>query len=432
MIGGPRAGRGPPLHFLRGFVAMITSWFGLLFALALASGPLEDPADETLWPNRTSHANSDAWLAEHHDQIRQMRPRLLVLNFSNQLAPADVERQTQALIAALAESSRYHGYADPGAPVFLQYQVFKYVDLRDPGASQGNSALAPLKATEREGINMDYGALFRERFAERFGVADPDRAGSFLRLSELVDAGYVHEVWFFACVDGKLRALECVEEKPVYDESFRRVPGSWRQAGNGGDDDQPFTGRSVRINCINHERGTGCAMENLGHCLEGLSQSECIPYFTRYFREFAGFDLDRRYALPFDSFYPLWGTGKGIEYPAPDQIAIRDGDQRYWREAYVARGGNVHFPPNARHHYDMDNTEPVLSTIEDWRIGSGPGGHDQARPWTAAAVARYRDLAPDCMGAWMVYWRQNMPGLDNRQKDDDGRPMKNWWPFLFY
>ena len=71
-------------------------------------------------------------------------------------------------------------------------------------------------------------------------------------------------------------------------------------------------------------------------------------------------------------------------------------------------------------------------TIEDWRIGSGPGGKDVPRPWSNAAFAKYRDLAPDCTGAWLVYWRQNFPGLDNKQKDDTGRPMKNWWPFLFY
>jgi hypothetical protein len=80
----------------------------------------------------------------------------------------------------------------------------------------------------------------------------------------------------------------------------------------------------------------------------------------------------------------------------------------------------------------MENPLPVLSTIEDWRIGSDPDGTDKARPFTNRAFARYRDLAPDCMGAWLVYWRQNMPGLDNRQKDKEGRPMKNWWPFLFY
>jgi len=32
----------------------------------------------------------------------------------------------------------------------------------------------------------------------------------------------------------------------------------------------------------------------------------------------------------------------------------------------------------------------------------------------------------------LVDWLQNFPGLDNRQKDDTGKPMKNWWPFLFY
>ena len=44
----------------------------------------------------------------------------------------------------------------------------------------------------------------------------------------------------------------------------------------------------------------------------------------------------------------------------------------------------------------------------------------------------YRELADDCMGRWVVYWRQHMPGLGNTALDDDGRPMKNWWPYLFY
>jgi hypothetical protein len=36
------------------------------------------------------------------------------------------------------------------------------------------------------------------------------------------------------------------------------------------------------------------------------------------------------------------------------------------------------------------------------------------------------------MGSWLVYWRQNVPGLDNQSRDDERMPMKNWWPFLFY
>lgn len=390
-------------------------------------------ADPVVWPNAESRANGDRWIALNHDRITEMRPKLLVLNFSNETPPERIGEMTRQLIDALAESSRYRGYENPAAPVFLKYEVFKTVDLRDPDKTTGNSSRSPIKKHVTEGINMDYGALFGAEFARLYGVADPTDSSRFLRLDELVDRGDVHEVWFFAAATGDLRCLECIELKPVFDENF--VPlasGETREAGNGGDPDRKWTGRSVRINNLNPDRGIGCAMENLGHSIEGMAHAGVIPYFTKYFHEFAGFDLDKRHGLPFDSFYPLWGEGKGIEYPDEKTAVVKDGEKSWRLENYVARGGNVHFPPNGRRHYDLDNDKPVLSTIEDWRIGSGPEGADVAKPWTNAAFARYRETAPDCMGAWLVYWRQNMPGLANRQKDDAGKPMKNWWPFLFY
>lgn len=395
--------------------------------------PLRDPASTTIWPNRTSHANSDDWISRNHDRIRQMRPRVLAINFSNRVDPAKPMKLVLDLLAALKESSRYHGYADPEAPAFLDYTVWRYVDLRDPGVSTGNSSKTPIKPNVKpEDLNFDYNGMFGEKFAAAIGVRDPQNPTRFLRLDELVDQGYVHEVVFIINPDGKVGALECVEEKPVYDENFRKVPGKWVQAGNGGDDQQKWTGRSIRINCLNEERGIGCGMENLGHALEGTSHSQAIPYFTRYFREYAMFDLDKRYGLPFDSYYALWGEGKGISYPNDHTAIVTDGKQTWRLENYVAVGGNVHFPPNGRHHYDQQNTEPVLSTIEDWRIGSGPGGKDLAKPWTNAVLKQYEKVAPDCMGKWLVYWRQNMPGYRNRSKDDAGKPMKNWWPFLYY
>jgi len=396
------------------------------------SASLNDSGDLTVWPNRGSRANSDRWLVTHHDKLRLMKPRVLVLNFSNEASRDKLDHLVLGIIEAIAEGSRYHGYANPAAPAFLQYQLFKFVDLRDEGATRGNSAKVPFKTTAQTPKPMDYGSYFSERFAQYYGVRNPRDATRFLTLAELVDGGYIHELWLCAEHVEGFTAYECVEEKPVYDERFRRLGNHFVQAGNGGDEDQPWTGRSLRIGFINASRGIGCFLESLSHSIEGTAGSQAIPYFTRYFNEFAGFDLDRRYELPWSSFYPLWGEDKDISYPDPATAVIHFETNTYRIHSYVALGGNVHFPPNARRHYDLENRAPVMSTIEDWRIGSGKNGADLARPWNNSAFARYRDMAPDCMGPWLIYWRQNFPGLDNRQKDAAGKRMKNWWPFLFY
>jgi len=41
-------------------------------------------------------------------------------------------------------------------------------------------------------------------------------------------------------------------------------------------------------------------------------------------------------------------------------------------------------------------------------------------------AARYR------IADLLIFRRQCMPGLDNKSLDDQGRPMRNWWVFLFY
>ncbi|MCW5934023.1 MAG: hypothetical protein KIT45_06940 [Fimbriimonadia bacterium] len=397
--------------------------------------PLRDPRDTTLWPNTTSHANSDEWIVKNHDRIRQMRPRLLCINFVNGIEPGKPERIFADLLTAVNEGSRYHGYKDPSAPRFLEYSVWRYVDLGDPAGPKGkNSRFTPRKKVKpANGLNGSYDGFFTDEFAALIGVKDPKNNKRFLTLKELVDQGWVHEVWFNGAADGEVGWLECVEIKPVYDEQFRRVPGQHRQAGNGGDDEQRFIGRSLRLNMLNFERGIGCGMENLGHSMEGMAHSGCIPYFKKYFYEFGMFDLDKRFPeLGFNSFYPLWGEGKGIDYPDESTAIVKNGEKQWTLKEYYATGGNVHFTPNGRSHYDLVNPQPVLSTIEDWRIGSGPGGKDVKKLWSIDTLKPYETLAPDCMGRWLVYWRQNIPGYKNKSKDDQGKPMKNWWPFLFY
>lgn len=394
--------------------------------------PLNDPADTKIWPNKKSNANSDEWIAKNHDRIRQMRPRLLVLNFSNQVDQAKPMRLANDLIAAVTESSRYHGYENPNAPAFLKYSVWRYVDLRDPDSTTKNTRNAPTKPNVKKGVNCDYNGFFGDKMAQMIGVRDPKDTTRFLRLDELLDKGFVHEVWFTAAATGEWVCLESVELKPVYDASFQKVPGKVVESGNGGDPDRKWTGRSVRINCLNHDRGIGCGLENLSHSFEGMAHGDAIPYFTKYFNEFAGFDLDKRFNLPFNSFYALSRPGEEIAYPDANTAVVTKAKQSWTLKNYVAAGGNVHFPPNGRKNYDQENFDPVMSTIEGWRQGGGPDGKDIAKPFTAAALNKYAPLCPDCMGKWLVYWRQNIPGLDNKSKDDAGKPMKNWWPFLFY
>src|SRR3989442_541299 len=86
---------------------------------------------QTVWPNDTSRANSDQWLVKNHDRIRQLRPKLLVLNFANGVSPDNGRLKVEGLIAALKESTRYHGYINPTALPFLAYEIGKFVDLTD-------------------------------------------------------------------------------------------------------------------------------------------------------------------------------------------------------------------------------------------------------------------------------------------------------------
>jgi hypothetical protein len=362
-----------------------------------------------VWPNAESAANSDPWLIANHDRISLMRPRVLVVNFVHGLAEWEARHKVEWLCRTLRESSRWQGFRAPAAPPFLEPQIAGVVDLTEPrGAVDRNSARFPRAA---DGVGFDYGALYELRLHNG------------LRLDELTERGLVNEVWLLADHTAHSAPWETVEVKRSYDAEFQPL-GFERHAGNSGPHDAPWIGRSLRILFVNFARGVGCAMESLGHSLERMATCGALPYYERYFREFAMLDLDRRLGLPFESLY---GREHPVSYPTPSSLRYRVGRRRHTVRDYVAAGGNVHFMPNGRHDYDLDNRAPVLSTIETWRQPE-----QVARPWTPDVLERYRDLAPDCMGRWVVYWRQNMPGLGNTARDDDGRPMKNWWPFLFY
>ena len=405
-----------------------------ILAILAVIGPAAAQDNLTVWPNRVSSANSDEWLIKNHDKVKVMRPRLLVLNFANGLAPAKAAEKVDRLIAALKESSRWHGYNNPRAPAFLEYKVFKSVDLTNntPPAEKldNNSTYYPRVPNWKEGINFQYGRLFKPEFTSLYDIKDPKEPARRLSLSELVNRGIVNEVWFLAYQGQYGAPFESVEVKQAYDEQLQKIAGKSLQAGNGGTDEQPFIGRSLRIVFINVERGPGCAMESLGHSFEGMARCGALPYLKPYFEEYAGFDLDKRYKLPFDSLYGR--DGAVMNYPNPNTLEFDWKGSKRTVDNYVPIANNVHFLPNGRRDYDLDNPQPILSTIEHYRLHDGPAGKDKIELWTTKVLDPYRQMADDCMGRWVVYWRQNMPGFGNKAVDNAGKPMKNWWPFLFY
>jgi hypothetical protein len=410
------------------------------------SGELPPPpglaADPTIWPNAASCRNSDPWLSEHHDSIKEMRPRVLVLNFANDADEGTVRGHAEGVIAAFREATRYHGYEHPEAPSFLKYEIVKLVDLRDDDAkatpARANSSRMPVKKDHQRGEPLlDYAALFSDEFASSLGFADPRTDGRFLNLRELVHAGYVHEVWFYAIHDpgNEWPGNETCEEKQYYDAACRPIDGKHGPAGNGHDRTMPWIGRSIRVAFFNPHRGPGCSMENFGHTMEWMASTESIEYYHKYFFEFANFDLDTRYGLPFGSFYRTSyerESGDVIEYPRPDRLVVQRRGKEHVLDPFITGGGSAHFPPGARWHYDLESPATVLTTLETYRTRAKPEDKDAVREFTRAKFARYGETAPDCMGAWIVYWFQSMPGLGNRCIDDEGKPMKNWWVFLFY
>ena len=391
-----------------------------------------------VWPNRVSQVNSDPWIRDNHQAIRRMRPRVLALNFVNARTNEAMVADLDEAIAAIREGSRFHGYGDPKAPAFLECTIAYAIDLRDdpppPDWAYNNSTRYPREDPVEGYWGFDYERLFSAEFAAYYGIEDPDAPGEALRLCELFQRGLVHEVWVYGDADvPDVGAAEVLELKPRYDAQRKRTndPMS-RCAGNGCFDEEDVVacGVTVRIAWFNNTRGPGCFMESLSHGLEstGAGDPNLIPYLYDYFPTFAGLDLGKRYGVPFQSWYACPYGQPCVDYPSATSA--------HYKISPVVEGtldpfdpvcGNVHWPPNGRQHYDLSSPHEVMTTCAHYRDGTG-----ESEPYTSSLHQAYAKLAPDCMGPFIVWWRQNIPGLDNDALDDGGQPMLNWWPFLFY
>jgi len=395
--------------------------------------------DWVVWPNDESFANSDPWLPEHHGEIDLLAPRVLAMNFVNARSMEEMEAQLEEMIEVIAVSSCHDGCGDrerAGSPRALIYELAYAIDLRDSPEPKvwpyNNSTLYPREDPMAGYWGFDYERLFTEEFAELYDIHDPQDPGHVLDLCELIDLGLVHEVWVYADADiPDASAAEILEMKPYYDEDRVRIPGAMnRCAGNGCfdvEDDIPCD-RTVRIAFFNNTRGPGCFLESLSHGFESTAawHPAQIPYLSRYFVPLANYGLDARYGLPFDSWYACDGPDC-LSYPTATSVSWQVGDESGTIDPYDPVCGNVHFMPNGTEHYDLSSPYAVETSCRHFRDGTG-----ETDLYDSAIVEELAALAPDCMGAFLVWWRQSFPGRGGAAIDDDGEPMLSFLPFIFY
>lgn len=441
----------------------------------------EYPADKTEWPNSTSCANSDRWLSKNHDGIRQMKPRFLVINFANgigtggndQLLPNQpitkqlLNKKVNGFFDLIREATRYQPRFNPDAPSFIDPQLGKLVDLQDRNGHANSDAFPRGQLlTGTPGYRtVGYNRLFTLEFAKQLGVRSKD-GSRFLALHELVDQGLIHDVIMIANqVDARTvnppdqvtsNILEVAFTARAYTDDLKKIKGEFVKNGTSFEfqkndmnrpkerdhNSMPWTGRSLRIYFLNVSRGPGCLLHSLAHDFEFRFNESRIyspgsnlhgrsphPYLQDVFRSYAGFDFRKRYGTSFDSLY---AGGDDYSYEDADKDGVFDtlvtGDGERVQN-YLAMG-NCHYAPGSKKGYDYTPKIKVNSMIEAFAKQHARPQPISPQNWSHLKLDPSID--DDCGGKYLVYWMQNMPGLDNPCIDLRGNPMKNWWPFMYY
>ena len=393
------------------------------------------PPEALVWPNPLGPSNSSPWLREHHDELLELRPRVLVLDVAQGTGRKPIVDVVREVVDTTAALTTYHGYTDPNAKPFLRYHVDKIIDFKDPGGAVHPAPLAwPV-------VGRNIGPLFSQAFAPRLGYADPADPSRFLTMCELFERGIINELWI-AAEDDRV-VYENQSRLQIYDDGLQPVPDAFNSCTNGclvDPDGLASCSVSVRIQEINKAR-PGCFTHAAGHTFEGLRSS--IPYLATQAARFFGTDLDTRYGLGIDSLNrcPFSVDAPGsvlcVSRPSPDVLSNGPGfpGDPFSISGWGAACGSVHYPPNANYAYDYHSLIPALSSCESYGLGANPDGSDVQSVYTAQTIAEYEarfGTDSSCGGGWMVYMGQSVPGPANPARDTNGQPMRNWWPFLFY
>jgi hypothetical protein len=377
----------------------------------------EDEGPALVWPNAESHTNSDPWLAEHHDEIGRMQPRVLVLQFLNLESPAVWRDHVEDVMTTLEESSRFHAYAGGAARPFLDYELYDLVALTDD-SPYITSDLLPLTFDNQ----VDWTALFSPDFAPTLGMTDADDPSRLLDLCDLFERGTIHELWVLASPFGPPEE-SFGANRQGYDGEGSAIPGYFVVT-PGFEYIPCFV--SVRAGLIDVEADAGCAL--LGRDAMFEETLEALPYLEANATPFLNFDLAERYGTSFESWPELCGgtSEPCIDYPTPTSVeGVLEGAPPWDIDPYFPNCGSTSFAPNSRFAFDFDNPAPVRARCRHFGMELGD---ELVTAKTFAGGA----TSGRCGGGWQLYKDQSMPGPRSQATDVFGDPMKNFWPFMFY
>jgi hypothetical protein len=280
----------------------------------------------------------------------------------------DGQLLAQQVIARIREGSIYHGYANPLAMPSVEFQIYGGQIARHP-------TTAPLKA---DNLTWDWTAIYND---SRYGLCNK------------IANGLVDEVWFMEAGEGG---------NPEY---LTTGPGGTWSSGGAAVDPLPsscWNGRQVTTAVFNYRRDIDVAMEAYNHRLEGL--------YLQYFGcDFASSTVDDPYLSPPAS---CSSTATPNGYVARPTSASFD----------VGSCGHAHRPPNTVGATNRTYKELTkrLSICEDWRMdGTASASAIDCRAWNCNQPQFH------------VWWMQNLPGLNNTNRDRFGSIYPNWWDYLF-
>jgi len=252
---------------------------------------------------------------------------------------------------------------------------------------------------------------------------------------------------------------ETQETKVVYssaDPPVKQTPLRIVSASNGDNVTNLNCKVSIRIIDFNTSRGVGCHQHAMGHGWERYMDTQALPLLRKQAARFLNWDLNTRVMAPFSNFYSACNSNGSqltdcIVWSSNIHAVSGNSAARSFDIADMSGGcGNAHFYANTTgtYSYDANNPDPmVLSSCEHYGMHDGASGKDMTTPYTnkmtddlaraqqagpCTAGSPYCSTEDDCGGHGTSYLYQSFPNYGTTAKNDDGTPMHNWWPYLFY